>query len=157
MPGVVEQIVIRPVREELPIQVERAEARAGQGLEGDCYFAAEPSDRNGKDLTLIEAEALEALEAETGIRLTHLESRRNVLTRGVRLNDLVGKRFRVGGAECIGVVLNEPCSHLESLTQPGVLRGLVHRGGLRVNVVAGGTIAVGDELVEMTVGAPATA
>jgi MOSC domain-containing protein YiiM len=148
MPGTVEQIVIRTVRDELPTSVESAEARAGQGLDGDCYFASEPAERKGKDLTLIEAEALEALARETGIRLTHVESRRNVLTRGVRLNDLVGKRFRLGGAECVGVLLNEPCAHLEGLTQPGVLRGLVHRGGLRANVVASGTIAVGDELVE---------
>jgi MOSC domain-containing protein YiiM len=157
MNGVVEQIVVRPVREELPIRVASVEAHAGRGLEGDCYLAAEPRERKGKDLTLIEAEALEALEAETGIRLSHVESRRNVLTRGIRLNELVGKRFRVGGVECVGVVLNEPCNHLESLTQRGVMRGLVHRGGLRADIVAGGTIAVGDELVDIGDLAPASA
>lgn len=157
MPGVVEQIVIRPVREELPVPVESARAHAGRGLEGDCYLAPEPAARQGKDLTLIEAEALAALAAETGIRLSHVESRRNILTRGVRLNELVGKRFRLGGAECVGEMLNEPCKHLETLTEPGVLRGLVHRGGLRANVVRGGTIAVGDELVEIPAEAPATA
>ena len=155
MAGVVEQIVIRPVREELPVSVESVEALAGRGLEGDCYLAPEPTDRKGKDITLIEAEALETLKAEPGIRLSHLESRRNVLTRGIRLNDLVGKRFRVGAAECVGVVLNEPCAHLESLTQPGVLRGLVHRGGLRANIVAGGTISVGDEVDAIAAPAPA--
>jgi MOSC domain-containing protein YiiM len=146
VPGRVEQIAITPTPEALPEPVERVEVVAGQGPRGDRKFAPEPMERNGKDLTLIEAEALEALTAETGIELSHEESRRNVLTRDVRLNDLVGRRFRVGEVECVGVVLNEPCSHLEGLTRPGVLKGLVHRGGLRADVVRGGTIAVGDEV-----------
>lgn len=148
MAGVVEQIAITPTPHALPQQVERVEVLAGQGPRGDRKFAPAPVERKGKDITLIEAEALEALEAETGIPLSHEESRRNVLTRGVRLNDLVGRRFRVGEVECVGVELNEPCRHLESLTRPGVLKGLVHRGGVRANVVRGGTIAVGDEVAE---------
>jgi MOSC domain-containing protein YiiM len=147
MPGRIEQIAISPIPEMLPERVERVEVLAGQGPRGDRKFAAQPVERNGKDLTLIEAEALEAFTAETGIELSHEESRRNVLTRGVRLNELVGRRFRVGEVECDGVVLNEPCAHLESLTRPGVLKGLVHRGGLRANVVRGGTIAVGDAVL----------
>jgi MOSC domain-containing protein YiiM len=149
MQGRVEQIVITPTPEALPEPVARIEVLPGQGPRGDRYFSPQPAERNGKDLTLIEAEALEALAAETGIELSHEESRRNVLTRGVRLNELVGKRFRVGEVECVGVVLNEPCSHLEGLTRPGVLRGLVHRGGLRADVVRGGTIAPGDEIAEL--------
>lgn len=149
MPGFVEQIAIAPVPRALPEAVERVEALAGQGLRGDRKCAPAPEERRGKDLTLIEAEALEALKAETGIKLIHEESRRNVLTRGVRLNELVGRRFRVGEVECLGVALNEPCNHLEGLTRPGVLKGLVHRGGLRANVVRGGTIAVGDEVSEL--------
>jgi MOSC domain-containing protein YiiM len=148
MPGQVEQIALSAEESVLPEPVERVEVLPGQGPRGDRYFAPEPADRAGKDLTLIEAEALEAFTAETGITLTHRESRRNVLTRGVRLNELVGKRFRVGEVECEGVMLNEPCAHLESITRPGVLKGLVHRGGLRANVVSGGTIAVGDEVAE---------
>jgi MOSC domain-containing protein YiiM len=149
MAGVVEQITIAPVPHELPEPVERVEVIAGQGPLGDRNFAAEPAERHGKDLTLIEAEALEAMVAETGIELSHEESRRNVLTRGVRLNDLVGRRFQVGEVECVGVVLNEPCAHLEGLTRPGVLKGLVHRGGLRANVLRGGAITVGDEVAEL--------
>jgi MOSC domain-containing protein YiiM len=148
MPGQVEQIALSAEESVLPEPVERVEVLPGQGPRGDRYFASEPADRAGKDLTLIEAEALEAFTAETGIPLTHRESRRNVLTRGVRLNELVGKRFRVGEVECEGVMLNEPCAHLESVTRPGVLKGLVHRGGLRANVVSGGKIAVGDEVAE---------
>jgi MOSC domain-containing protein YiiM len=149
MPGVVEQIIIGPVPEALPQRVERVEVLAGQGPVGDRYFASEPATRKGKDLTLIEAEALEAFSSETGVELSHEESRRNVMTRGVRLNDLVGKSFRVGEVECVGVELNEPCSHLEGLTRPGVLKGMTHRGGLRVNVVQSGSISVGDEVVEL--------
>jgi MOSC domain-containing protein YiiM len=76
--------------------------------------------------------------------------RRQVLTRGVRLNDLVGERFTVGGVECVGQELCEPCNHLQGLTYPGVLRGLVHRGGLRADIVSGGRIAVGDEILRVS-------
>jgi MOSC domain-containing protein YiiM len=150
MPGSVERIAITPTRSALPEPVERVEVLPGQGPCGDRNFAPEPQERTGKDLTLIEAEALEALAADTGIELSHQESRRNVLTRGVRLNDLVGRRFRVGEVECLGVVLNEPCDHLQGLTKPGVLKGLVHRGGLRADVLRGGTIAVGDDVAELS-------
>jgi MOSC domain-containing protein YiiM len=111
---------------------------AGRGVEGDRKF-----DGN-HDLTLIEAEALDGLTEDTGIELGPGESRRQVMTRGVALNDLLGKRFRVGELECVGEELCEPCNHLQSLTQPGVLRGLVHRGGLCAEVLSGGRIAVGD-------------
>jgi MOSC domain-containing protein YiiM len=147
--GVVEQIAITPVAHALPQPVERLELVAGQGPRGDRKFAPKAMGRKGKDLTLIEAEALEALREETGIDLTHQESRRNVLTRGIRLNDLVGRRFIVGEVECEGVVLNEPCSHLEGLTYAGVQDGLMNRGGLRANVLRGGTIAVGDQVAEL--------
>jgi MOSC domain-containing protein YiiM len=146
MAGRVEQITISPEPHALPEPQARVEVVAGQGPRGDRKFAPKPMRRKGKDLTLIEIEALEALRAETGIQLSHEESRRNVLTRGIRLNELVGRRFRVGEVECEGVVLNEPCSHLEGLTYPGVQDGLENRGGLRANVLSGGTIAVGDEV-----------
>lgn len=132
------------------VAVDEARALAGRGLEGDAYLldggARAPKDRVGRDLTLIEAEALEALLDETGIELAPWEPRRNVVTRHVRLNDLVGERFRVGEVTCIGRLLNEPCAHLESLTRPGVLRGLVHRGGLRADILSGGWIRVGDPI-----------
>src|SRR3954447_24962822 len=149
VPGVVEQITISPEPHVLPGPIERVEVVPGQGPRGDRKFAPKPMERKGKDLTLIEAESLEWLHVETGIELSHEQSRRNVLTRGIRLNDLVGRRFRVGVVECQGVVLNEPCSHLESLTYPGVQDGLDNRGGLRANVLSGGTIAVGDEVAEL--------
>jgi MOSC domain-containing protein YiiM len=125
-------------------EVERVEAVAGAGLRGDRKF--EPGAPPEKHLTLIESEEIEQLAAEHGIELAPGESRRQVTTRGVRLNPLVGKRFRVGDVECRGIELCEPCAHLESLTYPGIMRGLVHKAGLNAEIISGGEIAVGDEI-----------
>jgi MOSC domain-containing protein YiiM len=117
--------------------VDAVDAEAGRGLDGD-YHA---------DLTLIAAEALEGLHADTGISLAGEQSRRNLLTRGIDLNALVGQRFTVGDVEAVGVELAEPCTKLQRISgEPGVLRGLVHRGGLRADVVSGGRISVGDAI-----------
>jgi MOSC domain-containing protein YiiM len=152
--GTVEGIFIAARAAELPAPVESANARPGKGIEGDRYFddGGTYSDNprsDGRDITLVEAEALDGLARDTGIELSPAETRRNVVTRGVPLNDLVGRRFIVGEVECVGRRLCDPCSHLEKLTQPGVLKGLVDRGGLRADVVRGGTIRPGDELREL--------
>jgi len=141
VPGSVEQINIAAVESELPRPVEAVEVTA-EGVVGDRYAQS-------RDLTLIEAEALEGLRDETGIELTPAESRRQVLVRGIRLNDLVGEHFTVGGVECVGQEWCEPCNHLQGLTQPGVMRGLVHRAGLRADIVSGGRIAVGDSVEQL--------
>jgi MOSC domain-containing protein YiiM len=112
-------------------------AVAGKGLEGDRHFADDGA-RPGGAITLIEAEVLE------DVGLGGPQSRRQVVTRGVRLNDLVGKRFFVGEVECEGVELCEPCLHLQSLTRPGIIHELAHRGGLNADVLSSGTISVGD-------------
>jgi MOSC domain-containing protein YiiM len=138
MTGTVEQIAISAEESALPGTVDRVEVTAG-GIAGDRY-----ADKG--DITLIEAEALEAFAAETGVELSHEESRRQVLTRGIRLNDLVGKRFKVGEVEVVGRELCEPCNHLQSLTRPGVLRGMVHRAGLNADILTPGRIAVGDQV-----------
>jgi MOSC domain-containing protein YiiM len=145
MPGRVEAINIGPEKQ-LPAPVERVHAHAGKGLVGNRYYF-EDGAAPGRALTLIAAEALEAMAAEHSIEITGAESRRNVLTRGIDLNALVGKRFRVGDVDCVGVELCEPCKHLESLTQPGVIKGLAHRGGLNADIVSDGEIAVGDDVV----------
>jgi len=131
---------------ELPATVDRARALAGKGLEGNRYFFANGDAPDGRALTLIASEAVEALEREDGIALHAAETRRNVLTRGIDVNALVGKRFRIGDVECRGVELCEPCSHLQSLTQPGVIKGLAHRGGLNADILNDGEIAVGDSI-----------
>ena len=146
--GSVEGIFISPEFEQLPSRSRRSRSFPARASAATATSSPRAGSRAGEeaghDLTLIEAEALEALEAEQGIELTAAESRRNVLTRGVGLNDLVGKRFRVGEVECEGVELCEPCNHLEGLTRPGVLRGMVHRAGLCAEVLSGGSIRVGD-------------
>lgn len=147
-PGRIEGIGVAAGGGEPLRAVVEVEAIAGRGLAGDRYAeeAGEFSDGTAgmRDLTLIAAEALEALAAESGLELDHLQSRRNVLVRGVDLDALVAERFRLGAVECIGRELAEPCRHLERLTVPGVLRGLAGRGGLRAGIIAGGTISVGD-------------
>jgi MOSC domain-containing protein YiiM len=153
--GVVEAIYLWASKRDDAREVERAQAIAGRGLEGDRYFRGEGDgtfyepDKTGQDLTLIEAEAIEGLARDTGIELAPGEARRNVVTRGIALNDLVGKRFLVGEAECVGARLCEPCSHLERSTSPGVLKGLANRGGLRADIVRGGGIAVGALVLEL--------
>jgi MOSC domain-containing protein YiiM len=144
--GRVEEINIGPFGE-LPGPVERVEAHAGKGLVGNRYYI-ERGAKRGQALTLIAAEALDGLKAEHGIDLTAAESRRNVVTSGVDLNALVGKRFRVGSVECQGVELCEPCKDLERATTPGVIKGLAHRGGLNADILTDGVISVGDDVVE---------
>jgi MOSC domain-containing protein YiiM len=151
--GTIEAIVLGAEAEAALRSVPTARARAGRGLEGDRYFDARGTFSNhhgrGHDLTLIEAEVLDALEFASG-RLAPEEARRNVITRGVDLNALVGKRFRVGEVECLGQRLCEPCAHLERLTasagKPGSLRALIHKGGLRADVLSDGEIHVGDRI-----------
>lgn len=130
--------------------VEEVRAVAGKGLEGDRYFLATGaySDRPepGREVTLVESEAVEALERESAIKLSARETRRNIATRGVALNHLVGAEFQVGEAKLRGIRLCEPCMCLEGLTRAGVRAGLTHRGGLRAQIVVGGRIAVGDPI-----------
>jgi MOSC domain-containing protein YiiM len=153
--GTVESIHIAAQAEEDTRPVETVDVVAGRGIEGDRYFRTEGSgtfhepDKDGQDLTLIEAEAIEGLGADTGIELGPGEARRNVVTRGVALNDLVGRRFTVGEVEAVGNRLCDPCNHLEKLTEPGVLKGLASRGGLRADVVRSGAIRLGDELNDL--------
>jgi MOSC domain-containing protein YiiM len=142
MPGRVEAIRIAPEHEQMPEAVDSIDVSA-EGLPGDRYFGR-------GDITLVEQEALDALRDDTGIELSHAEVRRQVLTTGVRLNDLLNKRFRVGEVEAVGVEWCEPCNHLQKLTYPGVLEGMVHRAGLRAEIVQPGTISVGDEVGEVT-------
>lgn len=131
--------------------IEKARLVPGRGMEGDRYYAQTGtySNKSGPDreLTLIEIEALEALSHEEGIELITGETRRNLITRGVPLNHLVGQEFMVGEVKLKGVRLCEPCNHLVKLTgKPGILPGLIHRGGLRAQVLSEGTIYIDDSI-----------
>ena len=151
--GAVERILVATEAEAPMRKVDRAVARVGRGLDGDRYFREQGTFSNphgrGYDLTLIEAEVLDNVDLAAG-RITPEDARRNIVTRGVDLNALVGARFRVGEVECFGQRLCEPCAHLERLTaatgKPGVLRALIHKGGLRADVLSDGEIQVGDEI-----------
>ena len=135
------------------------EARAvpGRGLEGDRYylgtgFYSKKSSPGGREVTLIELESVEALDGgiinadghRYGIKLAAADSRRNIATSGVPLNHLVDREFWVGHVRLRGTRLCEPCKHLDELTQPGVMGGLIHRGGLRAQILNEGVIRVGD-------------
>jgi MOSC domain-containing protein YiiM len=134
----VESISIGPTDAIAPI--DSVSALAGKGLEGDRKFFGDGA-RPGQALTLIEAETLEV------VGLSGAQSRRQVVTRGVRLNDLVGKHFRVGTVECVGVELCHPCKHLEEMTRPGIIKDLAGRGGLNADILTDGRISVGDSIV----------
>jgi hypothetical protein len=147
--GVVEAVAIADRATAAMQLVPNAQALAGRGLAGDRYaakagtFSSDTTTARGYDLTLIEAEVLDELVLPDGNHLTYAEARRNIVTRGVDLNRLVGRRFRIGEVECVGQRRCEPCAHLERLTQPGTLKALIHRGGLRADIVTGGPVAAG--------------
>ena len=134
-----------------PMQsVTQARAVAGRGLEGDRYFNGLGTYSNnpgtGRHVTLIESEAVEALKRDYDIELSAGLARRNIVTRGVALNHLVGCEMNIGEVILRGTRLCDPCGHLEKLTRQGVLRGLIHRGGLRAEIIMGGLIRVGDPI-----------
>lgn len=144
--GVVEAIAVA-ARAQAPMRfVEHAVAVAGGGLRGDRYVEGGGtfSDTHGRghDLTLVEAEVLEA----AGLAGDDPGARRNVVTRGIRLETLMGRHFRIGEVECFGQRACQPCSHLERLMGPGTLRALANRGGLRVDLLTGGEIRLGDRI-----------
>lgn len=151
--GTVVSIHIAAAAEGPMVSVTKARAVPGKGLEGDRYFSHSGTYSQdpglGRDATLIEIEALEALKGEYDIEIGLGESRRNIVTRGVPLNHLVGRDFKVGAVTLRGIRLCEPCSHLEKLSRKGVQRGLIHRGGLRAHILTDGTIRVGDTIQEL--------
>ena len=143
--GSVKSIHITAAAGEEISSVEEVRAVAGKGLEGDRYFDTKPDSQ----VSLIEAEAIEAMERESSVSLDDGDARRNIVTRGVPLSELVGREFRVGDVAVRGLKLSEPCERLAQLTnQKGVLRGLVHRAGLKAEILNDGVIRVGDDVQE---------
>ena len=149
--GRVESIHIAPGAKAPMQSVQEVEAIPGIGLEGDRYalkqgtfYKPEPNF----ELTLIEAEAIEAIKREYELTMPAGDARRNVVTRGVALNHLVGRDFTIGGVKIRGIRLCEPCSHLQALTDLPVIKALRHRGGLRAQILSAGTIRVGDTVVD---------
>lgn len=128
--------------------VAEVHAVPGKGLEGDRYFNQKGTFWKGQpdyEVTLIEVEAFEGMLRESGLDLDPSEARRNIVTRRVPLNHLVDQEFKIGNVILRGIRLCEPCKHLQKLaSKPNILSGLIHRGGLRAQVVTEGVIRVGD-------------
>lgn len=149
-PGVVESIHIGSARRAVLDCVDAVEAVEGRGLAGDRYcdgtgtWSKHP-DQSGKQVTLVEAEVVSELLAD-GLITSASGTRRNIITRSVDLEGLIGRRFRIGGAILLGIRAAHPCAYLESLGRRGLREALAGRGGLRADVVAGGRIAVGDRI-----------
>jgi hypothetical protein len=143
--GTVEGLALAPAAEADMQLLQVARALAGRGFEGDRYaagagtFSPRPDKRPGYDLTLLAAEVLDELTA-AGVRIDFPATRRNVLTRGIDVNALVGHTFRIGDVLLEGRGLCEPCVHLDRLSGPGLLRPLIHRGGLRADILTDGEI-----------------
>jgi MOSC domain-containing protein YiiM len=149
--GTVISINIAPSAEAGMQSVDEARAVPGKGLEGDRYFFRQGTfykPQPDRELTLIESEAIEAFRTEYQVEFDLSSSRRNVVTRGVPLNHLVGREFWIGEVRARGLKLCEPCSHLQRLSHPKVLPGLVHRGGLRAQILSEGIIRVGEAVKE---------
>src|ERR1051325_684589 len=153
MSGRVEAIFISSEAEGPMAGVSEVRAVEGSGLEGDRYaakvgsFSRKPDP--GREVTLVEAEAIEAARRgyglDGGLDVGIDATRRNVVTREVALNHLVGREFSVGSVRLRGVRLCEPCEHMEKLSGvDGIRKAMLHRGGLRADIVEGGTISVGD-------------
>jgi MOSC domain-containing protein YiiM len=151
MNGTVESVHIASAAKAPMRAVDQVKAIPGAGLEGDRYalgqgtfFKAQPD----VELTLIEAEAIEALQRDYQVELAPGEARRNVVTRGAALNHLVGREFLIGEVKIRGIRLCEPCNHLQALTGRPIIKGLIHRGGLRAQILSAGMIHVGDTVSE---------
>ena len=147
--GTIEFIYIAPKATAPTVSVNEVLAIPGVGLEGDRYalrqgtfFKPEPDF----ELTLIEAEAIEALKRDYNVELAPGEARRNLVTRGIALNHLVGRDFQIGEVKAHGIRLCEPCDHLQRLTGRQLIKGLRHRGGLRAQILTQGAIRVGDSV-----------
>ena len=144
-------IFIAPFAKATMVPVSEVRAIPGRGLEGDRYFLGQGTFSRGykpdAELTLIESEAVAALAREESIALQHGEPRRNLVTRSVALNHLVGREFMVGDVRMRGHRLCEPCTHLAQVTgQEAIVRALLHRAGLRAQVLTEGTLRAGDPI-----------
>ena len=147
--GTVEFIYIAPTATAPTVAVTEVVAIPGVGLEGDRYALGKGTFSKPEpdfELTLIEAEAIEALKGDYNVELAPGEARRNLVTRGIALNHLVGRDFQIGEVKAHGIRLCEPCDHLQRLTGRHLIKGLRHRGGLRAQILTQGSIRVGDSL-----------
>ena len=146
--GKVESIYIARERGGPTVLVNQVHVVPGKGIEGDRYYresgTSEAPTEAGFEITLTEIEAIESMRDDEGIDITPEKTRRNIITRGVALNDLVGCLFYIGKIQLRGVRLCEPCNKLASRTDSRILPAMVHRGGLRCEIITEGIIRLND-------------
>ncbi len=126
-------------------EVDTIEVLANKGVVGDRHFD------NYNDpycqLSLIEAENIDEYNLKFGLNIPYLDFRRNIITKGIKLNDLVGKKLSIGNAEVEGIDLCRPCRHLtEMLDQENILKEFLRKGGLRCQILSSSQIKVGDSI-----------
>jgi MOSC domain-containing protein YiiM len=145
--GRVDSIYIGPLDAGPMNSVESVNAVAGRGLEGDRYFRTgdEPGDPT-EEVTLIEAEPIENARRDHDLDIEPADMRRNIVTRGVTLRDLIGKKFTVGVVQLEGLEDNPPCKHLQKLAGKPLLKPMIEKGGIRARILEGGTIRPGDQI-----------
>ena len=146
--GTIQSIHVTAAAKEPMRSVDQVHAIPGVGLDGDRYALklgtfSKPTATDF-ELTLIEAESLDAMQRDYSLQLAAGDARRNLVTRGVALNHLVGREFTIGEVKVRGMRLCEPCGYLQKLTGIDVIKGLRHRGGLRAQILSDGFIRVGD-------------
>lgn len=146
--GTVKHIFIAAERGAPMVALSEVEAVGDSGLKGDRYAQAQNRKSADYQLTLIELENIDAFAKASGVPLAPHDPRRNLVTFGVRLNELCGKRFSIGGVEIEGLELCEPCGTFAKRTHPDVVRFFVHKGGLRCRIISGGMMRVGDKVAE---------
>jgi MOSC domain-containing protein YiiM len=151
----VTHIFVAPLKGAPARSLRSVEALAGQGLEGDRYAEARNRRNPAYEVTLIELENIRGVTAATGLAFTPEMPRRNIVTEGVRLNELCGRRFAVGAAIFEGIELCEPCKLLAKRTHREVIKVLAGKGGLRARIVSGGEIRLGDAIAEVAMHAVA--
>src|SRR5919106_5495969 len=144
--GRVVEIYIGPEPEGPVQRVDEVSAVAGRGLEGDRYFQPDEDGEPDKEITLIESEAIAAAAEESSVDIQPADARRNIVTAGVRLDELVGRTFALGEIEVEAIEPNPPCNHLQQLAGKPLLRPLARRGGVRGRIVKGGVIRPGDAI-----------
>lgn len=152
--GQVVGIYVAPVKDAAIMGYQKVSVRAGKGIEGDRYFSTTGNNRSSYqgqpdwEITLIEAEVIDAFNQRTGNTFHYSDFRRNLITRNIRLNDLVGKEFQIGSTRFYGVQLCEPCAKLQKILGVRILPDLVNQGGLRAQIRSNGVISVDQVISE---------
>lgn len=143
----IKTIFVAKQSKQAQIEIDAVKVDAGKGIVGDRYYGKKGSD--GPNITFVESEAIAQYNQNFAQQIQLADTRRNVVTHDIALNDLVGKRFRIGEAEFYGVELCEPCAFLgktlatEEMNAAQVVKAWLHKGGLRADVVRSGVLRVG--------------